>query len=51
MTYRFEVNALSHGATLLGYNFRKEHSDEIIIDFIAYFDRKSVITLRGPIPP
>lgn len=51
MTYRFEVNALSHGATLLSYNFRKENSDEIIIDFIVYFDRKSVITWRCPIAP
>lgn len=51
MTYRFDVNALSHGATLLGYNFRKENSDKIIIDFIVYFDRKSVISWRCPIPP
>lgn len=42
MTYRFAVNVLTNCAMLLGNNFRKEKSYNIIhvLDFVVYFDQK-----------
>lgn len=49
MTYIFVMNPVTHSATLLGENFRKETFCKTTHDFIFYFDKWYVTTC--PIPP
>lgn len=48
-TNRFVVNTLTHCTTLLGNSFVREKINNIIFDFIVYFDRKFFPIC--PIPP
>lgn len=51
MTKKFVLNHLTYCATMLGDNFGKETVYKIKLDFIVYFDRSYVTTLRCPITP
>lgn len=51
VTHSYVVNALINCTTLLGNNFGKENIYKVILDFIAYFDRKYVTKWRCPTPP